>query len=630
MGYAARKLIRYSEKKKLVDRESFVAQYVSLSIASMGAGVLLGGDDLLSAFACGTAFAWDGWFQKQTRDSNFSSIVDLLFNVATFIYIGAIMPWHDFVNADINLALWRLIVLSILVLLLKRIPVVVMMWKWIPDIKTFREAIFSGYFGPMGVGAIFMSTYGRLLMVQHVEEPPKTTNDVLALTIQPIVFFFVLSSVFVHGFAIPFFAFGRKAHVNLARTLSIIPTNPFGLEEPSWVAGIRRTMTNATSHGPTEAAPDSQQMSVVQAMHHGNRMAQQNTTSSQPGSLHDGVDPLEEHGASIRSGSTDGKASPVPSRTASLRQPALADSDHREEDWGGDNTVEMRKYLQAKHAFARRASVQSFGHDHKPTEEEEIDIADTALRNGESEDQSVYPRVREWLEGHSIVLEYQEHAMAETETAVIPVPHSEYKALQKVNNPFRAWLTRHGEKLASYVGWESPEPMSTTETVDLWDKGYAHTLAEMMKKYVNGEGDESCKAHSHDSEEKHELPRYHADGSAPRAAHALGAEHTGYPFSSEQNAEASGSNGPTATEASGSQAPVATEAVPAPAAPGTPTQGTQAPQLDAPQGRVSFAQCQAPVHSKEHTWGHGRPHTSAWPPIDAPDQPTSDDHNPYN
>lgn len=27
---------------------------------------------------------------------------------------------------------------------------------WIPDIKTRREALFAGHFGPMGVGAIFI------------------------------------------------------------------------------------------------------------------------------------------------------------------------------------------------------------------------------------------------------------------------------------------------------------------------------------------------------------------------------------------------------------------------------------------------------------------------------------------
>ena len=153
IGYVARKLIRLSERNKLVDRESFVAQYVSLALLSMGVNVLLGSDDLLAAFACGTAFAWDGWFTRQTEDSNFSSIVDLLFNVATFIYIGANMPFKEFTDAGNSLSLWRLFVLAILTLLLKRIPIMLALWKYIPDIKTFRDAVFVGHFGPIGCGA---------------------------------------------------------------------------------------------------------------------------------------------------------------------------------------------------------------------------------------------------------------------------------------------------------------------------------------------------------------------------------------------------------------------------------------------------------------------------------------------
>ena len=259
VGFLARKFIRFSEKHKLVDRESFVAQYLSLAIAVMGLTVLLGSDDLLAAFACGTAFAWDGWFQKQTADSNFSSIVDLIFNVATFIYIGAEMPWREFNDSAMNLSVGRLIGLSILVLILKRIPIVILCWKFIPDIKTFHEAIFTGYFGPMGVGAIFMCTYGRRMLPENVNIPPQTPNEVLSLTIQPIVFFFVLASVIVHGFTIPFFAFGKRAQVNLNRTLSIYPST-FPNSEPSWVHRIRRFNTNATA---ASAEPDQVPLSLI-------------------------------------------------------------------------------------------------------------------------------------------------------------------------------------------------------------------------------------------------------------------------------------------------------------------------------------------------------------------------------
>lgn len=42
---------------------------------AIGSTTLLGSDDLLAAFSCGTAFAWDGWFNKQTEESQFSNVI---------------------------------------------------------------------------------------------------------------------------------------------------------------------------------------------------------------------------------------------------------------------------------------------------------------------------------------------------------------------------------------------------------------------------------------------------------------------------------------------------------------------------------------------------------------------------
>lgn len=145
--------MRFCESKDLIDRQSYVAQYVSLAMLTIGATTLLGSDDLLAAFSCGAAFAWDGFFNKQTEESVFSSVIDLLFNIAAFVFVGAWMPFNDFTNASIGLSLWRLFVVGILVLILRRLPVIIALYKFIPDIKTFQEAIFSGHFGPMGIGA---------------------------------------------------------------------------------------------------------------------------------------------------------------------------------------------------------------------------------------------------------------------------------------------------------------------------------------------------------------------------------------------------------------------------------------------------------------------------------------------
>ena len=145
--------MKFCQRHDLIDRQSYVAQYVSLAIFTIGVCTLIGADDLLAAFACGTAFAWDGFFNRQTEESVFSSVIDLLFNVAAFVFVGAWMPFGKFQDVALTLSVWRLIVIAILILLLKRLPIMIVLYKWIPDIKTFREAMFSGHFGPIGVGA---------------------------------------------------------------------------------------------------------------------------------------------------------------------------------------------------------------------------------------------------------------------------------------------------------------------------------------------------------------------------------------------------------------------------------------------------------------------------------------------
>src|SRR5215470_4769643 len=92
MGLGFRYLMKFCESKELIDRHSYVAQYVSLALLTIGITTMLGSDDLLAAFCCGTAFAWDGFFNRQTAESVFSSVIDLLFNVAAFVFVGAWMP----------------------------------------------------------------------------------------------------------------------------------------------------------------------------------------------------------------------------------------------------------------------------------------------------------------------------------------------------------------------------------------------------------------------------------------------------------------------------------------------------------------------------------------------------------
>lgn len=88
---------------------------------------------------------------------------------------------------------------------------------WIPDIKTRREALFAGHFGPMGVGAIFIVSHHHSASVSETgtdedtstrlqstlaasklptpQIPPTNNIEILSLICVPVTYCIVLSSI---------------------------------------------------------------------------------------------------------------------------------------------------------------------------------------------------------------------------------------------------------------------------------------------------------------------------------------------------------------------------------------------------------------------------------------------------
>ncbi|RUS23553.1 LOW QUALITY PROTEIN: hypothetical protein BC938DRAFT_474964 [Jimgerdemannia flammicorona] len=202
----------------------------------MGTVSLIGSDDLLACFITGNSFTWDDWFRRETEEAHLQEVricifvgwcLQILRGDRRFTQLGGICvhrsdhgfkslfwyavvvpqtdhlvfvkPWGSFVDATIQLSLGRLVVLAILVLLFRRIPIVVALTRAIPAIETYREALFSGWFGPIGVGAVF---YAMVAQSSFNADGP---NGHARSLIVPVVYFLILSSIIVHGITIPLF-----------------------------------------------------------------------------------------------------------------------------------------------------------------------------------------------------------------------------------------------------------------------------------------------------------------------------------------------------------------------------------------------------------------------------------------
>ena len=249
IGYLARHAIRFAERKGLIDRESFLVFYFVLAVFCAGSGSLLGMDDLLIGFCAGVGFSNDGWFTEKTEESHVSNVIDLLLNLAYFVYFGSIIPWEDYNNHAIGLTPWRLVVIALLVIFFRRLPIMMLLKPAIPDVKTWREALFAGHFGPIGVGAIFAAILARAELetdstqpLSEAELPKAGTKDYFVVQlIWPITTFMVISSILVHGSSIAVFTLGKRINT-LTVTLSYTQANEEG---PSWMNRLPRVQSIA-------------------------------------------------------------------------------------------------------------------------------------------------------------------------------------------------------------------------------------------------------------------------------------------------------------------------------------------------------------------------------------------------
>jgi len=246
IGYIGRHMIKWADRRGLIDRESFLVFYFVLALFCAGTGATLGTDDLLVGFAAGVGFSNDGWFTEKTEESHVSNVIDLLLNLTYFVYLGAIIPWEQYNAPEFGLTPWRLVVIAIFVIFFRRIPIMLMLKPLIPDIKTWREALFAGHFGPIGVGAIFAAILARAELetdttvpLENVPTDPATENYAIVRIIWPLTTFLVITSILVHGSSIAVFTLGKRINT-FTLTMSYTQAN-----EPTWMNRLPRIQSTA-------------------------------------------------------------------------------------------------------------------------------------------------------------------------------------------------------------------------------------------------------------------------------------------------------------------------------------------------------------------------------------------------
>ena len=248
--------MKFAERKKLIDRQSFVAQYISLAILAIGkyseeegdsdvsqgervcweatiycqhlrAAVLLPGSEHHKYYHHNALTPPSGFFNKATEDAVFSNVIDLLFNCAAFIYIGAIIPFDTFNDTSVGVSCDNLPFLPykrdnsftsgvwcsspfasyffVVYLsfspstnsfqILRRFGRLLLRGGLVWSLPDFHVPSLTDLSGPMGVGAIFIGTLARTMLPDGQPDRNAEQVEQLRQVLLPIISFLVLSSV---------------------------------------------------------------------------------------------------------------------------------------------------------------------------------------------------------------------------------------------------------------------------------------------------------------------------------------------------------------------------------------------------------------------------------------------------
>ena len=151
-GYATKWIMKFSHSRRLYDRESFLIFFLALTIHITGIVKILGGNEFYSIFVAAITLGWDdtnSFFHGS--ETSLQDVIDMVLNLTFFTYLGASLPWEAYKQIGFG----RLVALSSLILSIRRLPIVLSLCRFIPNLRNYKEAIFFGWFGPIGVGAIY-------------------------------------------------------------------------------------------------------------------------------------------------------------------------------------------------------------------------------------------------------------------------------------------------------------------------------------------------------------------------------------------------------------------------------------------------------------------------------------------
>ncbi|WP_017589895.1 cation:proton antiporter domain-containing protein [Nocardiopsis ganjiahuensis] len=152
MGAAAGKAMEAATRERELEQGPSLVFTLLLAVAVLGAARLIGVGGVLAVFSAGLAYNWTVRESERTPQQNIDEAVNRYLALPVFVLLGIVLPWQEWVGFGP-----AALAFVFAVLLLRRLPWVMLCRR--PLGLRPRGSAFLGWFGPMGVSALFYAAH---------------------------------------------------------------------------------------------------------------------------------------------------------------------------------------------------------------------------------------------------------------------------------------------------------------------------------------------------------------------------------------------------------------------------------------------------------------------------------------
>jgi len=158
IGWLAGHLLLRFLGERGVGHLSLLSYTLALSLFLLGAAKLLGTDGVLAVFIGGLAYDWVIRDEGQKKQEHIQEAIAQFFTLPAFALLGLAIPFDAWVDLG-----WTAVWIAAGIPLLRRLPALLLLAPALlrlpgGNYRSWRDILFSGWFGPVGIAAVFYAT----------------------------------------------------------------------------------------------------------------------------------------------------------------------------------------------------------------------------------------------------------------------------------------------------------------------------------------------------------------------------------------------------------------------------------------------------------------------------------------